>query len=503
MFEALVQAVAQICEPAIIISILFGVLVAIVVGILPGLGGPAVVILTLPFVIGRDPLMCLAFMTTMLAVSSTGGVITSVLIAVPGESSNAAIILDGFAMARKGQAARAIGAGLTSSMLAGGASVLFAFLTIPFVMPLIMNLRSPELFAVILLGMTFLAVLTQGSAIKGIISACLGILLACIGFQSKTGVARFTFGTPYLYDGLTMVVLLMGLLALPVLAELATTGKPVDATGNATQIGTAKGLLEGALDVARHWWLWLRCTVIGYIVGVIPGIGGETSPWVAYAHAKQTSKNPETFGAGNVEGVLAPQAANNGKTAGDMLTTLALGIPGSTSMVLIMAALVLLGIQPGPKLLMEHPSLCFAILIIIALANIITAVACFFTLPVCIKITRISPAYLFCLILPFVYIGVYVYNGVFIDLIVMLSITVIGILLRKFKYSIPSLILGFIMGRMFEYYFWHSVDFRGPMFFMTPISLMLLALVIILFTKDLWRMLWKKLRNQGRKGATA
>ena len=501
MFEALVQAVAQLFEPAVIISMLFGVAVAIVVGILPGLGGPAVVILTLPFVIGRDPLMCLAFMTTLLAASSTGGVITAVLIAVPGESSNAAIIFDGFAMTRKGQAARAIGAGLTSSMMAGTASVFFAFLTIPVLMPLIMNLRSPELFAVILLGMTFLAVLTQGSAIKGLISACLGILFACIGFQSKTGVQRFTFGNPYLYDGLTIVVLLMGLLALPVLAELASAGKPIDATGT-THMGTAKGLLEGALDVARHRWLWLRCTVIGYIVGVIPGIGGETSVWVAYAHAKQTSKEPETFGTGNVEGVIAPQAANNGKTAGDMLTTLALGIPGSTSMVLIMAALVLLGIQPGPKLLIEHTSLCFAILLIIALANFITAVACFFTLPLCIKITRISPVYLFCLILPFVYIGVYVYNGLFIDLIVMLGITVVGILLRKFKYSIPSLILGFIMGRMFEYYFWHSVDFRGPTFFMTPISLTLLFVAFLLFTKDIWKMLWRKVRRHEQKGAT-
>jgi putative tricarboxylic transport membrane protein len=501
MLEAFIQALIQIADPAVLLSMLFGIAVSIVVGILPGLGGPAVVILTLPFVIGRDPLMCLAFMTTLIAASSTGGVITSILIGVPGESSNAAVILDGFPMARQGQGARAIGAGLMASMTGGTMSVFFSFLTIPFVMPLIMNLRSPELFAVILLGMTFLAVLTQGSAIKGVLSACLGLLFACIGFQSKTGVARFTFGNPYLYDGLTIVVLLMGLLALPVLAELASADEPVDATG-AAQAGTYKNLFEGALDVPRHWWLWLRCTVIGYIVGIIPGIGGETSPWVAYAHAKQTSKHPETFGTGNIEGVIAPQSSNNAKTAGDMLTTLALGIPGSSSMVLILAAFVLLGIQPGPKLLVEHTSLSFAILIIIALANVIAALVCFFTLPLCIKITRISPVYLFCLILPLVYIGVYVYNGMFIDLIVMLGITVVGILLRKYKYSIPSLILGFIMGRMLEFYLWHAIDFRGPTFFMTPISLILLFVTFVLLTKDLWKMLWRKFKKQEQKGAT-
>lgn len=480
---------------------MFGIVVAVVVGILPGLGGPAVIILTLPFIIGRDPLMCLAFMTTLISANCTGGVITAILIGVPGESSNAAAILDGFPMTRKGLGARAIGAGLTASMMGGTVSVVFAFLMIPFVMPLLMQLRSPEIFAVILLGMTFLAVLTKGSAIKGLISAGLGIMFSCIGFQTKTGLERFTFGNPYLYDGLTIVVMLMGLLALPVLVELVTAGKPVDAT-NMSYIGTYKNLLEGALDVAKHWWLWLRSTVIGYIVGVIPGIGGETAVWVAYAHAKQTSKHPETFGTGNVEGVIAPQSATNARQAGDMLTTLALGIPGGSSMVLILAAFVLLGIQPGPKLLVDHTALAFAILIIIALANIIGAALCVFFLPLCIKITRISPVYLFCLILPLVYIGVYAYNGMFIDLIVMLGITTVGILFRKYKYSIPSLILGFIMGRMFEYYLWQAIDFRGPTFFMTPISLALLLVVFVLLTKDLWRMLWKKVRKHEQKGAT-
>jgi TctA family transporter len=171
-------------------------------------------------------------------------------------------------------------------------------------------------------------------------------------------------------------------------------------------------------------------------------------------------------------------------------------------MVLILAAFILLGIQPGPKLLVDHTSLSFAILIIIALANIIGAVLCVFFLPLCIKITRISPVYLFSLILPLIYIGVYVYNGFFIDLIVMLGITVVGILLRKFKYSVPSLILGFIMGRMFEYYLWQAIDFNGPTFFMTPISLALLFVVFLVLTNKVWIRLWRKVRKQGQKGAT-
>jgi putative tricarboxylic transport membrane protein len=506
VFEAFVQALTQIFQPAVFTAMMFGIVISIVVGILPGLGGPAIIIMSLPFIIGRDPLMCLAFMTVLQAVNTTGGSITAILIGVPGESSNAADILDGFPMTRRGEGARAIGAALTSSMMGGSVSVMFAFLMIPLVMPLLMELRSAELFATILLGMCFLAILTQGSAMKGLISAGIGIMLSCIGFQSKTGIERFTFENPYLYDGVQVVVVLMGLLALPVLVELASSGQSIDETDDAgtdmSYRGTYKSLLRGARDVVEHWWLWLRCTAIGYIVGVLPAGGSETAVWVAYAHAKQTSKHPETFGTGNIEGVIAPQSATNARAGGSMLTTLALGIPSGPSMVLILAAFVLLGIQPGPKMLTEHTSLSFALLLIIAIANIIAAVICVFSLPLCIKITRVSPVYLFCLILPLVCIGVYVYKGLFIDLVVMLGITVIGILLKKFKYSIPSMIFGFIMGRLFEYYLWQAIDFNGPTFFMTPISLTLLFMTFVILTKDVWKILWSKLRKHDQKGAT-
>ncbi|HOQ98031.1 MAG TPA: tripartite tricarboxylate transporter permease [Anaerolineae bacterium] len=501
MFDAFFQAVALVFSPAVFAAMFVGTVIAVVVGILPGLGGPAIIIMALPFVAGRDPLMCLAFMIVLQTANTTGGALTSILIGVPGESSNAPLLLDGFPMTRKGQAARAIGASLTSSVMGGTASVLFAFLMIPFVMPLLMELRSPELFAVILVGLTFLAVLTQGSPIKGLISAGLGILFSCIGFQAKTGLERFTFGNPYLYDGITIVVMLMGLLAVPVLIELASANKPI--AEKASPIGAYRELLSGVRDVFAHWWLWLRATVIGYLVGVIPGIGGETAIWAAYAHGKQTSKHPETFGTGNVEGVIAPQSAANARAAGDLLTTLALGIPGNSSMVLIMAALIMLGIQPGPKMLTEHTSLSFALLLITAQAEILGAGLCILALPVTVKITRVSPHYLFCLIVPLVCVGVYVYNNSFLDLVVMVAITIVGILLRKFKYSIPSLILGFIMGRLFEYYLWQSIDFRGPLFFMTPISLALLFVVFLVLTKDVWSGLWRRFRRPTMQGVGA
>jgi TctA family transporter len=189
-----------------------------------------------------------------------------------------------------------------------------------------------------------------------------------------------------------------------------------------------------------------------------------------------------------------------------MLTTLALGIPPNASMVLIMAAFVLLGIQPGPKMLTDHTSLSFALLLIIAIANIIAAVLSFLTLPLCVKITKVSPVYLFALIMPLLYIGVYVTNSLTIDLVVMLVITLVGILLRRYHYSIPSLILGFIMGKLFEYYLWQSIDFNGPTFFMRPICLTLLFVVVLVLTSRFWSPVLKKLRRQGgskQEGARA
>jgi TctA family transporter len=499
--EAFVQALGMIfLDPLILITIVASSIIAVLAGIIPGIGGLTLLILALPFIAGRDPLMCLTFMTVAQATSTIGGLMTAILVGVPGVPSNAADILDGFPMARQGKAARAIGAALSAAALGGIASVAFAFVMIPLVLPLLMVLKSPELFSLIVLGLTFLSVLTQGSPLKGLMSAFLGILFACIGFQSKTGIERFTFGNPYLYDGIEPVVMLMGLLALPVLVELVGMNKPIT---ESTPVGTYGEVLAGVGETFKRLWLWFRCTLIGYVVGVIPGIGGETSVWVSYAHAKQTSKHPETFGQGNVEGVIAAQSAGSSRSGGDLLVTLAVGIPGSASMVLIMAAFILLGIQPGPKLLTEHTSLSFALLQIIAFSNVIAAIIAMVALPICIKITRVSPQILFCIIAPLIYVGVYVSNELMLNLIVMLMVMVLGILLRKYKYSIPSFILGFIMGRLFEYYLWQGVDYYGNTFFTTPISLGLLFLVFVVLTQNIWQPMWKKIRKPATEGAKA
>jgi putative tricarboxylic transport membrane protein len=489
MIDAFYHALTNLFSVGVFTAVLAATLIAIIAGVIPGVSGGTAIVILLPFIFGTDPNISLALLTTLTAVSCTGGSLTAVLIGVPGDGANAATVLDGYSMTRKGEGMRACGAALCASAMGGVGSVALAFAAMPLVIPMVMSFRAPELFFLIVMGLSFLAVLTRGSAIKGLISAGIGLVMSTIGYQSVTGVARFNFGIHYLYDGIEMVVVIMGCFAVPVLIDSIVEGETI-APINTAMSRPYQDMLRGGRDVIHHWWLWLRCTFIGYIVGVIPGIGGETAIWVSYAHAKQTSKHPEKFGAGVVEGVIAPESANNAKDGGAILTTLAFGIPGSGVMVLILAALFILGLQPGPKFLMEHPDLSFLMLLSSALSNVLAGIICFAGAPYLVKITRIPPSYLFAILLPVICIAVYVRHGLMFDLLVLVIVTCLAILMRRFGYALPPLVLGFIMGEMFESHFWHSVDMHGPLFFLSHISLVLIFITMVILSQKSISSLW-------------
>ncbi len=499
MLEAFTQALGNLSQPMVVLAVLTATIAGIILGIIPGLQGGVGMVLLLPFLFGSDPMIFLPVMAVLTAVGATGGSITAVLLGIPGTSSNVATLLDGFPMTRRGEGARAVGAALTSSMMGGVVAVIIAFAMIPLVIPMVMEFKSAELFFTIVVGLCFLALITRGSTIKGLISAGLGLLISTIGFQAKTGVARFTFDNLYLYNGIELIVVLLGAFALPVLIELSVTGKTI-APLDSKSIGSYRDMWQGVRDVFRHWWLWFRCSVIGYVIGVIPGIGAETAIWVTYGHAKQSSKDPDKFGTGCIEGVIAPEAANNSKDGGALLTTLALGIPGSGIMVLMLAAFIIVGIQPGPNMLTEHTTLSFTLLLTVAISNILAGFICLGGAPYLTKLTRISPVYLFSFILPLLYIGIFSFNERVIDLIVLLIIGIIGVILSKYGYSLAALVLGFVLGRLAEYYFWHAVDLNGPFFFWTPISMFMIVLIIIFLNKDLISSLFKRLKEKRAKG---
>ena len=498
MLGALGQAIVAISDPVILLVIVAGSLVAVIFGVLPGLNATMLAVLILPFVFTMDPLIALTLLAAVQAVAQTGGSLTSILIGVPGTPGNAATVLDGFPMSKKGEGARAMGVTIMASTSGGVISIVLAFLMVPLIVPLVMKFRSPELFCLIVAGLCFLATLTRGSTIKGLISAGLGILIACIGYHTKTGLERFTFGNWYLYNGIPTIVLLMAMFALPSLAELYVQGKPV-AAGGVTGAASYRETLKGMVDVFRHRIIWFSSLIIGYVIGVIPGLGGTVSSWIAYGYAKGVSKRSAEFGKGNIEGVIAPETSNNAEQGGAMVTTLAFGIPGDGGMVLFLAAMVMVGLRPGPIMLIQKPDVCFIILLSIAVANLIAGLFCFSLVPYLNRITRVTPFNLFCFTLPLIYVGVYSSDLQILDIALLLIFGAIGIVLKKGGFNLAALILGFILGRLFEHYFWLSFDGFGPLFWTSPICLALLVSVLIALTKEAWMPLISRLRPGAKK----
>jgi len=501
MVEQFVQGVITLFQPEVLLFLFLGTIIATIIGVIPVLGGAVGMTLLLPFVFGMDAAVALPFLLAIQAVSYTGGSVTAVLLNIPGTLPNAATCLDGYPMTQKGEGGRAVGAAVTASAFGGIATVPLALLMIPVVIPFVLKCKAPEMLLIIVVGLCFLAVLTKGSVIKGLISAALGILLSTIGWQTITGVGRFTFGVVYLYDGLSLIDVVLALFAVPAILELAAKRQTI-APLDTKSLKEFSQLVKGARDVLRYWWLWLRSSVLGYVIGIIPGIGSLTSTFLAYSMAKQSSKNADKFGTGQIEGVIAPESANNSKEAGSLLTTMAFGIPGSGVMAIMLAAFIMLGIQPGPSMLIRHTDLCVTMLAGLAVANVIAGVMVFLGAPYIIKITRVSHVYLFAIIVPIIFIGAFVWNEALLDVFALLILGVIGVCISRFGFSQASMLLGFVLGSLFEYYLWHSLDAYGNLFFLSPISLVLICIIVGVLSQDAIRRLFMRWYRR-RKEKTA
>ncbi|MFC1945491.1 tripartite tricarboxylate transporter permease, partial [Chloroflexota bacterium] len=275
--------------------------------------------------------------------------------------------------------------------------------------------------------------------------------------------------------------------------SLAAKGGSIAKT-NKVSLST-RGVVEGAKDVFRHWGLWLRCSIIGYLIGVIPGVGSATATFVAYGQAKQTSKHPEKFGTGTVEGVIAPESCNNAKEGGALLTTMALGIPGSAEMVLVLGAIMMVGITPGPQMLISKLPLAFSLLQVLFVGSLLGAVFCFLMAPRLARIATVPGRILFPIVGVVVFIGAFSRDERFLDLAVLLIFTVIGLAMMKYGFNRPAMLLGYILGDLFEKYLFQALGTAGPLFFMRPISLSIIFIILALF---LWNPVSNWLANRSK-----
>ncbi|MBI4527477.1 MAG: tripartite tricarboxylate transporter permease [Deltaproteobacteria bacterium] len=457
---------------------LIGIAVGFVVGILPGLGGPTTLALMLPFIFQMKAVEAFAFLLGMASVTATTGDITSILFGVPGEPTTASTIVDGHPMAKKGEAGRALGAALMSSLVGAVFGALCLAIAVPIVRPLVLTFGSPEFFMIALLGVSFVASLSGGNLLKGLIAGGLGFVLATIGLDPISGIQRYTFGQLFLWDGIGLVPVTVGLFAIPEVIDLAVQGGSI----SKEKIAKLGGVWEGVKDTFRHWWLVIRCSALGAYIGIIPGMGGGVSQWIAYAHAVQSSPNKERFGKGAVEGVLGPGAANNSTLGGSFIPTVAFGVPGSVIMAILLGAFIIQGIVPGPDMLLPPPKgkldLTFSFVWIIAVSNLITVGICFLFLQPLAKVTQIRSTLLMPFLLVLIYLGAFAEKNAFEDIVIVLVFGALGWIMVQLDWQRPPLLLGLVLGPLMENRLFLSTDNYGTAWLWRPGVLILFALTL-------------------------
>jgi TctA family transporter len=477
MLEAFVSAAAQLVQPAVLAAMLIGVPIGIVFGLLPGLSGITAFAFLIPFTFGMEPFTALAFLLAAYAACSQGGSITAILLGVPGEVPNAATVIDGYPLAKAGRGGYAIGAALMASALGGLLGCVLLAVLLPVIQPVILSFASPENFLLALAGIVFIAILSAGAPLRGLIAGALGIFLSFVGYGPVEGVPRFWFGMEYLLDGLRLVPLALGLFAVPEILLLMSSGRSIGGAGALGAIDFRQ-VIDGAAAVLRRPGLLLRSAGIGSLIGIMPGVGGATAPFVAYAAARQTSPDPASFGSGRIEGVIAPEASSNAKEGGALVPTLALGIPGSASMALLLGAFIVLGLQPGPEFLARHMDLAFGLALILAVGNLGSSALMFALSRILVHVTRVPGRVLAPVLFVLVLIGTYAAENNAYDVAFVFVFGALGVAMERLDYSRPALLLGFVLGEMIERYFHVSLQAHGPLFFTRPVSLAIIAVAL-------------------------
>ncbi|WHZ37901.1 tripartite tricarboxylate transporter permease [Sagittula sp. MA-2] len=485
---ALADAWALILQPVVLGYLVLGVVMGLAVGVFPGLGGIAGLSLLLPFMFGMEPVLGLALMIGMVAVVPTSDTFSSVLMGIPGSSASQATVLDGFPLARKGQAARALSAAFTASLFGGLVGAVFLTLFIVVARPLVLAFGLPEMLMISILGLSMVAVLAGRVALKGLAAAGLGMLIGTIGVADAGGSLRMaSYDFPYLTDGLQLVIVGLGIFAVPEIVSLLRQDRSI-----AKDASLGAGWMDGVRDWFANKWLSVRCSLIGVLVGVIPGLGGSVVDWIAYGHAVQTTKDKSNFGKGEIRGVIGPESSNNAKEGGGLVPTLLFGIPGSGSMAIFIGAIALLGsgdIEVGPAMLRDNLDITYSIVWLLALANVVGTLLCIGVSGGIAKLTTIRFTYLAPFLFMLIAFAAFQSGQNFEDILALFAIGLIGIFLRRFDWSRPAFLIGFVLSNPVEKFSnqaFQIASFRfrksfeeGMDYIFSPIVIVLLIVTVV------------------------
>ena len=456
MFDAFLAGFLLVIEWPAIGFILLGVFIGIWLGAVPGLGGIIGLVLLLPFTFGMEPVPAFALLLGMFAVTSTSDTIASVMLGIPGTAASQATILDGFPLAQKGQAARAFGAAFTVSAFGGVFGALILAVSLPLILPIILSFNSPEIFMLGILGLSMVGSLSGASILKGLTVATLGLLLSTVGYAETISIPRFFLGTDYLIDKLPLIPVVLGLFAIPEIMELAIRNTSISKIGKNHSDGG--GILDGVRDAFRHWWLALRCAVIGTYIGMLPGLGASIVDWIAYGHAVQSAKDKSQFGKGDIRGVIAPEAANNATRGGSLVPMVAFGIPGSLGTAILLGALLIQGLKPGPEMLTTQLHITFSMVWSIVVANIVVAIILLFLSKQVAKVAFLPGHLIVPGVILFVFMGAWLGGASLGDWVACLIFGIIGFVMKRGGWPRPPLILAIILGSIMETSFLISIN---------------------------------------------
>ncbi len=474
-FSALVGLVTT---PYIVFLMLVGVLVGIFMGIAPGVGGKLGLVLLIPFVYGMDPLAGAVFLLSMHAVVHTAGAVTSILLGVPGEGATAATVLDGYAMTKRGEAGRALGASFGASLAGSTSGAIVLGASLGLLEPIILNFHPSEFFLLSLLGITFIATLSGKSVVKGLSVGFFGLMVSFIGQDPSTGIARFTGGHLFLLDGVDIITAILAMFAIPEMISLGVERQALASGVAQRQRIDYRQVIQGLGDVVTHRWLVLRVSLLVAAIGIIPGLGGDAASWMAYGHTVQSSKNPETFGTGRVEGVIGAETGTCAKEGGSLIPTLFFGVPGSSGMAIMLGAFLMLGLQPGPQMLTEHLDVVWALIWSLALANLLCVGILLVAAPWITNIAYIKTSLMVPIVLVFAILGSYIGQGHWENLILIFFMGGFGYFLKRHDWPRAPFVIGVILGKIAEDALLKALAIDGYWFFMKPISLILIAMII-------------------------
>jgi putative tricarboxylic transport membrane protein len=482
MADAALSALISLADPFRLLMLFVGLSAGAVIGMLPGLGGVAAVSILLPFIYTLDAHAGLAMLLGALGVVYTADTITSVLVGTPGSPASAPTAIEGFAMARQGEAGRALSAAFLSSMIGGLAGALVLTLAIPVAGPLVLALGTPELLMLAIVGLSYASGLVGKDRAKGIVSGALGLMLGMVGIAPAAVELRYTFGQAYLLEGLSLVVVALGFFGLAEVMSMLGQGGAIS-----EQRFKLTGWAAGGRDVLRNFGLAIKGALIGVVAGLIPAVGANASTWISYGHAIATTRDKSRVGKGEVRGIVASEGANNATVAADLVPTMLFGVPGGPAAAIFLGALFVYGFYPGPRLIQTQPELMFLIVWSTAIAAVAGAALCLLISPFIARITRIDFGLIAAPLLVIMLLGAFAQHQVYADFIVLLLFGITGWLMKEGGWPRAPLLVGFVLSDPIERNFWLTYQLHGWAWLQRPIVLLLILGIIAPLATAAWR----------------